>query len=84
MLQPDRDREHRAQKTVARRYRSLGYDVVEQPAPDRLPSFLRDVAPDIVARSELDNVIIEVRRHVTAQVSQRGRAMRRSSIKRSG
>ncbi len=69
MLQPDQDREHRAQKTVARRYKSLGYDVVEHPAPDRLPSFLRGVTPDIVARSDSDNVIIEVKRHASLKGS---------------
>ncbi len=69
MLQPDQDREHRAQKTVARKYKSLGYDVVEHPAPDRLPSFLRGVTPDIVARSDSDNVIIEVKRHASLKGS---------------
>ena len=68
-LQPDQDREHRAQKTVARRYKSLGYDVVEHPAPDRLPSFLWGVTPDIVAQSESDNVIIEVKRHASLKGS---------------
>ncbi len=69
MLQPDQDREHRAQQTVARRYKSLGYDVVEHPDPDRLPGFLRGVTPDIVARSESDNVIIEVKRHASLKGS---------------
>lgn len=69
MTQPDQDRERRAQKTVARRYRSLGYDVVERPVADRLPNFLQDVTPDIIARSEADNVVIEVKRHASLKGS---------------
>ncbi len=51
------------QRKVARKYRRLGYDVVVQPAPDRLPEFMQGVEPDIVARSQSDNVVIEVKRH---------------------
>jgi len=69
MLQADQDRESRAQKSVARRYKSLGYDVIEHPAPDRLPNFLRDATPDIVALSESDNVVIEVKRHASLRGS---------------
>jgi hypothetical protein len=63
MLQSDRSVEQRAQKRVARKYKLLGYDVLENPRADHLPDFLRDVTPDIVARSGSDNVVIEVKRH---------------------
>ena len=59
--EPDRSSEDRKQKAVARKYRALGYSVDERPAPERLPDFLQGAAPDIVARSEADNVIIEIR-----------------------
>lgn len=69
MLQPNSDREHRAQKMVARRYKSLGYDVVEHPTADQLPNFMQDVTPDLVARSDVDNVVIEVKRHAALKGS---------------
>lgn len=51
-----------ARKRVVRRYRALGYDVQEDPGPDRLPDFMQDTSPDIVARSARDNVVIEIKR----------------------
>ena len=44
--------ERSAQKRVARKYKSLGYEVIENPGPDLLPDFMRGVVPDIVARSK--------------------------------
>ncbi len=52
-----------AQTRVARKYKRLGYEVEQNPRPNALPDFLSDVTPDIVARSDSDNVIIEVKRH---------------------
>lgn len=69
MMQPDRTREHSRQKAVARRYKSLGYDVTERPAPDLLPEFLQGMTPDVVARSESDNVVIEVKMHASLKGS---------------
>jgi hypothetical protein len=57
----DQDTELREQRRVARKYRLLGYDVQENPAPDALPPFLRGLSPDIVARSPDDNVVVEVK-----------------------
>ena len=58
-----------AQKRVARKYKALGYRVEENPGPDLLPDFMRGVTPDIVARSDSDNVVIEVKRHVALKGS---------------
>lgn len=69
MLQPDRTRERGRQKAVARKYKSLGYDVTERPTPDLLPEFLQGMTPDVVARSESDNVVIEVKRHAALKGS---------------
>lgn len=58
-----------ALRRLARKYKVLGYDVHENPGPDRLPDFMRDAAPDIVARSSSDNVVIEIRRHAALKGS---------------
>ncbi len=58
-----------AQKRLASRYKSLGYDVQENPGPDRLPDFMHGAAPDIVARSLSDNVVIKIKRHASLKGS---------------
>ena len=64
-LQPDRSREQNRRRAVAKRYKALGYEVIERPVPERLPEFLRDAAPDLIAYSESDNVVIEVKKHAS-------------------
>ena len=54
-----------AQRKVARKYKLLGYEVLESPGTDRLPEFMQGMRPDIVARSALDNVVIEVKPYST-------------------
>lgn len=61
--------ENAARKRLARKYRTLGYDVQENPGPDRLPDFMRDVSPDIVALSASDNVVIEIKTHASLKGS---------------
>jgi hypothetical protein len=69
MTQIDQNTEARAQKKVARKYKTLGYDVLENPDPDLLPEFMRGTAPDIIARSKSDNVVIEVKNHASLKGS---------------
>ncbi len=69
MTHVDETIEVRAQKKVARRYKNQGYDVLENPEPDHLPEFLRGIAPDIIARSQSDNVVIEVKSHASLKGS---------------
>lgn len=69
MPQVDHMTELAAQKRLARKYKVLGYDVQENPGPDRLPDFMRGAAPDIVARSLSDNVVIEIKRHASLKGS---------------
>ncbi|MCF4126923.1 hypothetical protein [Methylobacterium sp. SyP6R] len=65
----DRSAETRTQRRIARQYRTLGYDVVERPEPRHLPDFMRDTAPDLVARSDADNVVVEIKRHAALKGS---------------
>lgn len=53
--------ELRTLKRIAKKYRNLGYNVVEQPSRNSLPSFLQEVQPDLIATSEKDNVVIEIK-----------------------
>lgn len=50
-----------AQHRVAQKYRLLGYEVEENPDAALLPEFMRGIHPDILARSKLDNVVVEVK-----------------------
>ncbi len=45
---------------IAREYRDKGYDVVIQPGRGQLPDFLASYSPDVLARGEDENLIIEV------------------------
>ncbi len=58
-----------AQSRIARKYRTLGYEVLENPGPDRLPDFMHGVTPDIIAQSRRDNVVIEIKRHASLKGS---------------
>ena len=69
MSEADRSVDRSERTRIARRYRVLGYDVQENPGPDRLPDFMRGASPDIVARSASDNVVIEVKRHASLKGS---------------
>jgi hypothetical protein len=58
----DRKDEHlRAQRRAAREYRRLGYEVLEQPRGDALPSFLRAFAPDLVVTRDDDHAVVEIK-----------------------
>lgn len=46
---------------VADQYRSKGYRVLVEPEPEALPEFLRLFRPDLVAESEHENVVVEVK-----------------------
>ena len=52
-----------AQRKVARKYKLLGYDVLENPEAEFLPDFMQGVTPDIIAFSKSDNVVVEVKNH---------------------
>jgi hypothetical protein len=60
MRQPSTDAQRTVQR-VAREYREKGYKVSIQPDAADLPEFLRRVRPDIVAESDDDKVVVEVK-----------------------
>ena len=51
-----------ARRRIVRKYKLLGYEVLENPESDFLPEFMHGVRPDIVAQSKSDNVVIEVKK----------------------
>ena len=48
-------------KEIARDYKNKGYEVVIEPSSSVLPDFLLNFQPDLVALSENDNVVVEVK-----------------------
>jgi hypothetical protein len=62
MARTQKDERSRNRQTAARQYRKLGYEVVECPSGDQLPPFLRGFSPDLIATSEDDHVVLEIKR----------------------
>jgi hypothetical protein len=63
MSEPVDTAEHRKLRSVSRRYKRDGYRVTI-PAPGvPLPAFLEGYAPDLIAESEHDRVVIEVKQN---------------------
>jgi hypothetical protein len=59
---PQANDEHgKAQRRIARQYTKLGYEVIENPGPASLPSFLRGFSPDLLATKDGDHVVIEIK-----------------------
>jgi hypothetical protein len=54
-------REYQRLREVAREYRQSGYDVIVEPKVEQLPAFLAPFNIDMVARSNDENVVVEVR-----------------------
>ncbi len=54
-------REQHRLREVAREYRERGYEVILEPMPDQLPTFLASFRIDMLARNAEENVIVEVR-----------------------
>jgi DNA-binding XRE family transcriptional regulator len=55
------DEHLRTQRSVVREYRRGGYDVLEQPRGDNLPSFLRGFAPDLIVMKDDDCAVVEIK-----------------------
>ena len=55
------ERERKKIKQVANEYRSKGYEVVIEPTSNDLPHFLSGYRPDIIALSDKENVVIEIK-----------------------
>jgi REase_AHJR-like len=52
----------KTRRNAARKYRKLGYSAAELPAAGDMPAFLHRFAPDLVATSEDDKVVLEIKR----------------------
>lgn len=48
-------------RQVARNYEKKGYKVIVEPRGKDVPSFIKNYQPDIIALSEAENVVIEVK-----------------------
>jgi uncharacterized protein YutE (UPF0331/DUF86 family) len=56
-----RQRRARRVRDLARAYRSAGYQVTVNPPESELPTFLHDFQPDLVAISDEESVVVEVK-----------------------
>jgi molybdopterin-guanine dinucleotide biosynthesis protein len=54
---------------IAQEYRAQGYRVVVGPSQHELPPFLRGFDPDVIALSDADNVVVEVKRRTAVAAS---------------
>lgn len=59
----------RLEELVAKRYREAGYEVILQPKPTMIPFDLGSYHPDILARKDDLNVIVEVKSNFDTAVS---------------
>jgi hypothetical protein len=75
--------EREAIRQYADWYSQEGYQVSVEPAPGNLPDFLRALAPDLVARRNGENIVIEVRTSSPAK-SDRIRQIARALEHRAG
>lgn len=57
------------------RWRRLGYQVMRNPKPDQLPSFLRGVTPDAIALGRSPQLVIEVLRARSAAADEKIRQL---------
>jgi hypothetical protein len=62
--------EREAIKQYADWYSSQGYEVSVDPAPRDLPEFLRTLAPDLIARRDSENVVVEIKTSSPASFEQ--------------
>jgi hypothetical protein len=62
MSEIDSTEHRRVQRKVAREYRKLGFKVLETPTGEDLPAFLAGFSPDLIAISDDDRVVVEIKR----------------------
>ena len=53
--------EREAIKQYADWYSQQGYQVSVEPSPRELPEFLRTLAPDMIARRDVENIVVEIK-----------------------
>ena len=62
--------EREAIRQYADRYSQRGYQVSVEPAPRELPEFLRTLAPDLIARRDGENIVVEIKTSSPASFEQ--------------
>lgn len=70
--------EREAIRQYADWYSQRGYQVSVEPSPGELPEFLRTLAPDLIARRDGENIVVEIKTSSPAsfeQVQQLARAL---------
>ncbi|MEZ4860317.1 MAG: hypothetical protein R3C14_03390 [Caldilineaceae bacterium] len=60
-----KSREHQRLLEIAREYRQLGYEVILAPSAEQAPDFLAPFHLDMIARSQKENVVVEVRSQIS-------------------
>ena len=58
-MQPTNAEEQRV-RLLAQEYREKGYNVIESPTSDQMPSFLEPFRPDLIARRGEGGIVVEV------------------------
>ena len=53
--------EREALRQYADWYSRQGYQVSVEPSPRELPEFLRTLAPDVIARRDGENIVVEIK-----------------------
>ena len=71
MTQPNWSTERAELERVAQELRTKGYKVLVAPSASEVPDFVREYHPDIIARGSNDNLIVEVKRLLSAAERER-------------
>jgi uncharacterized protein YutE (UPF0331/DUF86 family) len=69
MTQATVDIERKRLVEIAREYRKLGYEVILEPKRSQLPEFLASFQPDMLARNNIETVVVEVKSRETLSQS---------------
>jgi Holliday junction resolvase len=56
-----RNTEHSKIRQVAKDYEKNGYTVIIEPRGSQIPTFIKNYQPDLIATSDKDNVVVEVK-----------------------
>jgi hypothetical protein len=62
--------EREAIKQYADWYSQQGYQVSVEPSPRELPEFLRTLAPDMIARRDGENIVVEIKTSCPASLNE--------------
>jgi Holliday junction resolvase len=69
MMQTTVEIERKRLVEIAREYRKLGYEVILEPKRSQLPEFLASFQPDMLAKNNIETVVVEVKSRETLSQS---------------